>query len=877
DLSGASDVTLGVSFPGDPFGDADGVVEPEVTLTATLSGNVIDLLNFSNVTPNEVLGMLGGLLDTFTAMATNELFSRAVPFTDFTLGDILDYGKTFKEEVLDPLFTSGDFLDPDSNEDGVIDGADLKFDSIQELVHELGHNLGLPSLESIYDRVANSVSFTIDFERAFGLGDGEVLTTVQGDDPSNTDEVQLLSYDTATTNAFRLAFRDGAGILRITDPIDATQGVVALRNAIDSALESFAAIGANNVSVAGPKGELTITFDDSLGNVPQLGFAGELDIDFGASLGDFASVATRGSVGLAAVLDGGLTFGIDLTPSDPIQIAPAVAQTETTRVVVTTPGVDAAVSEEVRIEIREAEGRKYRLAFRPMDGEGAFTVSSAVTYDAASALADLTGVLNAIVGGGNFMISQDPDDERAFEVVFQGAHNQKDVELVGGAAIGVLADDATFDLTVVNESLDITERDGLGQILEYMGSLVSAVTIPDNSLGTVTVNVLSSDTLDNTEPDDLEADVLAAVNQALTSNGLTLGFYDMTSGALSTGTISAGLTGVTAGFAPSSSFASDVDFVVKIGSDELEGTLRTVDLLDTDGTPSDAAIGNLFDETGNLTSEADGINMGGVSVAQIASALQDAIASAVDGAANVTVTDAGGMLKIVTDTELEIVFDSPVGVNAGGGRISLSGKPYMISAQELNPGAMGERSLQITTDYNDPACQEMGIASVPTRFDGTTDDRIELTLQIQTGGASPTTADVEVALNAAARSSLDDLVSDLQSAVNTGLTNAGFVVDLLDPLIVVKRSGLDESNPTGNRIVFEGKARDLGDPTAEFVAEASILVEEQTSLLGPNGAITELGFPAGQGEIKRRKASEFFVDDVSFGGSLGVFENDVEA
>ena len=44
-----------------------------------------------------------------------------------------------------------------------------------------------------------------------------------------------------------------------------------------------------------------------------------------------------------------------------------------------------------------------------------------------------------------------------------------------------------------------------------------------------------------------------------------------------------------------------------------------------------------------------------------------------------------------------------------------------------------------------------------------------------------------------------------------------------------------------------------------------------------NGAITELGFAAGQGDTKRSKAGLFFLQDVRFGGNFGLFENEIKA
>src|SRR5262249_51485707 len=101
-----------------------------------------------------------------------------------------------------------------------------------------------------------------------------------------------------------------------------------IATAIQTELQKLPGIGGTGVtSVNGgldTTGTFDITFNNTLGNVGQLGFAGELPLDFGAKLGDFLGVSTAGTFGLAAILDTGLTFGIDLSPDTAIQIAAPV-------------------------------------------------------------------------------------------------------------------------------------------------------------------------------------------------------------------------------------------------------------------------------------------------------------------------------------------------------------------------------------------------------------------------------------------------------------------------------------------------------------------------------------------------------------------------
>jgi len=195
-----------------PFGSASDATAATIDqLIADLSGfsgpAALDLLNFGNISPTEVMGMLGGLLDTLTALASNEFMQIAIPYTGKTVGEILDYGQSFKEDVLDPLFTSGDFMAADVNADGIISlpfnfgdlgdaSPDLKIGNIQELVEHFEEYLNLPGLKSIYDDVTGELTFTLDFFRAFGLGDGTVTTITQGDS-GVTGEKQLIQFPAA--------------------------------------------------------------------------------------------------------------------------------------------------------------------------------------------------------------------------------------------------------------------------------------------------------------------------------------------------------------------------------------------------------------------------------------------------------------------------------------------------------------------------------------------------------------------------------------------------------------------------------------------------------------------------------------------------------
>jgi hypothetical protein len=166
---------------------------------------------------------------------------------------------------------------------------------------------------------------------------------------------------------------------------------------------------------------------------------------------------------------------------------------------------------------------------------------------------------------------------------------------------------------------------------------------------------------------------------------------------------------------------------------------------------------------------------------------------------------------------------------AGGGRISLNARPIKYSAQDLQPAANGTARLQITTNFGPAqsttkaaaglnAFRELGIASSPTRFDGKTFDDIALTLNINGTPVEVTLAASETAAN----TSIDQLVTQLQEAVNDALEWEGFDADD----IIVKRAEIQgPPNGNGDALVIKGN-RIVFEANEEVVNELSILVPE---------------------------------------------------
>ena len=161
-------------------------------------------------------------------------------------------------------------------------------------------------------------------------------------------------------------------------------------------------------------------------------------------------------------------------------------------------------------------------------------------------------------------------------------------------------------------------------------------------------------------------------------------------------------------------FGSDADFTVTKGSSTFKGSLRAVDVLDSNANQTLFSPG-----TGTLSGEVTA----GITVAQLAAAMQAAVNKAI-GSAAVTITNNGGKLQLSNNSAdaITLTFTAPIKANAGGGRITLDTPQYKISTQALNTAATADRRIEITVDSANTAFTEMGISGVPTRFDGKTTD-----------------------------------------------------------------------------------------------------------------------------------------------------------
>ena len=265
--------------------------------------------------------------------------------------------------------------------------------------------------------------------------------------------MQKLTYNQNTVDAFRLSYRDAQGALKVTGVIDAknVNGVPLslgdMETAIENAIVALDTSFVGNVTVDNGAVNLTtgdrsfrITFDDDVldgapfdGNVPQLGFAGEFPLDFGASLGDFVGVTTSGSFGLAAILDTGLTFGIDLSPDTLIRIVPPVftpdpplanpgvlsgdAEFQLTLATSAAPSISVNGGSVQVVQIHNATGGTFTLTFDGQTtGDINYGAAASVVQTELAALSSITALsleVSVIKTGDTYTIAffkQDPQN-----------------------------------------------------------------------------------------------------------------------------------------------------------------------------------------------------------------------------------------------------------------------------------------------------------------------------------------------------------------------------------------------------------------------------------------------------------------------------------
>ncbi len=819
DLAGAA---IELSYPTVPEGIFSGEF-PVIDQILSTAG--VDLLDFSNITPTDIIGMLGQIMSALSGLGESDLLDVSIPFTDITVGKLLDYGTSFKREVLDPLFASGDAFKPDNTGDGI---PDFTFGSVQDLALQLASALGI-TVEAAFDQLDQELTYTFNWSSALSLGGATIATTQEGG--GGNDEEQTVTIPDSALS-FRLGYEDEEGNINFTgelthDPNMDDDDAAAM---LDAALEVLPGLNTHpdNVSVARAGNVYTVTFQENLANTDVPEFVSGLPLAFGESLGEFAGVEASAVIEALASITANMTFGIDLSGNSVIEITPAVYQPKTGEIDVLTVvdgGLDLGggdySDEQVTVTVNALEGETFRLAYRYITatpGSENFVLTAPIAVGAPATGAG--SVQNALAALSGIAVADIDVDKtgNVYTITFQNGLADKDVELASDD--GILSSAATFNLTVTNDGASTPFIDDL------------PITIaPDDSIASL---------------EELAENVEAAIEAALHAAGLTLGFskIELTSSSASK-------------TAPHDSLLeSQNDIGFKLVFNDGAG----------DGDPNDEVVSNgklmqrqLMVGNGNP----DG---GAGTIGHVAEKLQAAIAEALERINDsrtapadivITVGNSGGHLTfnatgLQSGESISIKLAPIITASAGGGRISLFAPSVSVipeTGDYYTASQVVDRTLRvdITNAYSNTAFTELGLASTPTQFNGQLNNDVTFTLVIN-GDEYPVTL---LQSATTGNGSIDDLVDQLQGAVEDALP-----VDL-DSMIEVYRL-----HPDGNRIGIRSKP-DGGGTDVESMS--MIVSGDETT----NGAISDLGFESTEGTTpltERAVATEFFLQDVSLTG-----------
>src|SRR6266851_7990539 len=252
-----------------------------------------------------------------------------------------------------------------------------------------------------------------------------------------------------------------------------------------------------------------------------------------------------------------------------------------------------------------------------------------------------------------------------------------------------------------------------------------------------------------------------------------------------------------------------------------------------------------------------------------------------------------------------LLFDSMIKPDLSASRWGLATPPVKYTYDPNAPQVSIDRSANVNVRWRDGSFQELGLTSSPTAFNYANDptsgatphaaintDKIEFTLHVTTG--TVTDQLVPVTLDHQMLGSADDdtdgtpdgdepfktpdsMAVALQEAIDAALVAYGFsagdvVVCRINPDVNAGSPG--SCSGLGNTLVLQGKTGTVTGLSLD-IPKMIDTGDGQTATL--NGAITELGFNPGVGELHQSRASKFFLDNVDLTGRFEIIVPDATA
>ena len=264
-----------------------------------------------------------------------------------------------------------------------------------------------------------------------------------------------------------------------------------------------------------------------------------------------------------------------------------------------------------------------------------------------------------------------------------------------------------------------------------------------------------------------------------------------------------------------------------------------------------------------------------------------------DGAGHITITPHGGTLNVdygdgqsqqlggTVDPSTGIT--SPIMAASGAQGVFLRAPSVTVQSDANAAPIQLDRFLQVSVaSFTDPAYQQLGLSAVPTKFSGQLSNSIDLHLVVNGVDAHVTFDKSLTTSNSSIAQLIGDNTSGLQKAVDDALVAAGFsagqVFDAATNTYLVKVQLVPKAN---------GSTDTTGSNRIEFVGKSGVVTSLAINVpAGTNGAITDLGFPAGNGAPQAASAGDAalqgavggaFLDNASLSASLTLLAEPLSA
>ncbi len=311
-LDGQSLTTDPMHLPTVSLADTDPFHKAPTVTTA----NFANLINFSNVVPSRLLSLLDNLGSTFGQLSTSSILATPLPFTQTTVGQVLDFGAAFADKVTNGLQT---IATPTAAPTASGSGGGSTGGSLAPGTYFAEFTFANATGESAPSPVSST----------FTVPAGAVPQITLPLAPSGLKINLYLSDSKATTGSATL-YRSGITATSTNLDAAAPSGAISAPTAatrtplFGSAQDLATLLGQLLATPGGSAFRVNPTFLPASGTNPdeltfQVSFSDAptnllLPIDFHLALGSIAGITTNAMLQVSPDVNMSFTFGIDLDP-----------------------------------------------------------------------------------------------------------------------------------------------------------------------------------------------------------------------------------------------------------------------------------------------------------------------------------------------------------------------------------------------------------------------------------------------------------------------------------------------------------------------------------------------------------------------------------